>query len=137
MGIFSGVAYTLSSSLRANDQKYLTDILDVNGATRSPLKEATHIISDTPEFEGWQSAPENAEVVIVSGHGPRPIISSDICIAQMGRAIHCAGKAPDVRSKYSAGGPRWLTNGARPKYYSADPSMLFSGVCACATDASG
>ena len=72
MGIFSDVTYTLSSSLRANDQKYLTDILDANGATRTSLEDATHIISDTPEFEGWQSAPDNAEVVIVSGHGTHP-----------------------------------------------------------------
>jgi len=70
MGIFSDVAYTLSSSLRANDQEHLSDILDSNGATRSSLEDATHIISDTPEFEGWQSAPDNTEVVIVSGNGP-------------------------------------------------------------------
>ena len=68
MGIFSDVAYTLSSSLRTNDQKHLSEILDANGATQSALKDATHIISDTLEFEGWQSAPENAEVVTVSGH---------------------------------------------------------------------
>jgi len=72
MGIFSDVAYTLSSSLRVNDQKHLSDILDANGATRSSLEDATHIISDTPEFEGWQSAPENAEVVTVSGRGLHP-----------------------------------------------------------------
>ena len=137
MGIFSDVAYTLSSSLRVNDQKHLSDILDLNGATRSPLEDVTHIISDTPEFEGWQSAPENAEVVTVSGHGLHPTISPDICVAQMGRAIHCAWKAPDVRYKHLTCGRRWLTSSARPKYYSADPSMLFSGVCACATDASG
>lgn len=71
MGIFSGVAYTLSSSLRVNDQKWLSEILDPNGATRSSLEDSTHIISDTLEFEGWQSAPENAEVVTVRSHGPR------------------------------------------------------------------
>lgn len=71
MGIFSDVAYTLSSSLRTNDQEWLSDILDANGATRSALEDATHIISDTLEFEGWQSAPKNAEVVTVSNHGPR------------------------------------------------------------------
>ena len=71
MGIFSGVTYALSSSLRASDQKFLSDHLDANGATRNPLEDATHIVSDTLEFEGWQSAPENAEVVTVSGHGHR------------------------------------------------------------------
>ena len=70
MGIFSGVAYTLSSSLRASDQKSLSELLDANGATRGPVEDATHIISDTLEFEGWQSASENAEVVTVSDHGP-------------------------------------------------------------------
>lgn len=70
MGIFSDVAYTLSSSLRADDQKYLSEILDANGATRSSLKDATHIISDTLEFEGWRNAPEDGEVVTVSGHKP-------------------------------------------------------------------
>ena len=72
MGIFSGVAYTLSSSLRASDQESLSEFLDANGAARSTVEDATHIISDTLEFEGWQSAPENAEVVTVSGHGPHP-----------------------------------------------------------------
>lgn len=71
MGIFSGVTYTLSSSLRVSDQGFLSDHLDANGAARSPLEDATHIISDTLEFEGWQSAPENAEVVTVSSHRHR------------------------------------------------------------------
>jgi len=70
MGIFSGVAYTLSSSLRTNDQKDMSEILDANGATRSSLEDATHIISDTLEFEGWRNAPKNAEVVTVSRYGP-------------------------------------------------------------------
>ena len=71
MGIFSGVAYILSSSLRASDQEFLSGLLDANDATRSSLEDATHIISDTLEFEGWQSAPEQAEVVTVSGYEPR------------------------------------------------------------------
>lgn len=70
MGIFSGVAYTLSSSLRASDREFLSGILDANGATRSSLESATHVISGTLEFEGWQSAPENAEVVTVGAHEP-------------------------------------------------------------------
>ena len=72
MGIFSDVVYTLSSSLRTNDQKWLSDILDANGAARGSLEDVTHIISNTLEFEGWRSAPENAEVVTVSGHGSHP-----------------------------------------------------------------
>jgi len=71
MGIFSGVAYILSSSLRASDQEFLSGLLDVNGATRSSLEDTTHVISDTLEFEGWRSAPEKAEVVTVSGYEPR------------------------------------------------------------------
>jgi hypothetical protein len=70
MGIFSDVAYSISSSLRVNDQKGLSEFLDANGATRTSLEDATHIISDTMEFEGWQGAPENAEVVTVSGYVP-------------------------------------------------------------------
>ena len=65
MGLFSKVAYTLSSSLRAHDQKSLSAHLDANGATRSSLKDATHIITDTLEFEGWESAPNEAQVVTV------------------------------------------------------------------------
>lgn len=68
MGLFSGVTYTLSSSLRVDDQNYLTANLDANGATQSSLEETTHIITDTLEFEGWQSAPKNAEIVTVSCH---------------------------------------------------------------------
>ena len=71
MVIFSGVTYILSSSLRTSDQEFLSGLLDANGATRGSLEDATHVISDTLEFEGWQSAPEKAEVVTVSSHGPR------------------------------------------------------------------
>lgn len=70
MGLFSDVAYTLSSSLRVDDQKHLSANLDANGATPSSLEDATHIITDTLEFEGWQSAPKKAEVVTVSCHEP-------------------------------------------------------------------
>ena len=69
MGIFSGVAYTLSSSLPASDQEFLSGLLDANGAVQNSLEDATHVISDTLEFEGWQSAPENVEVVTVSSRG--------------------------------------------------------------------
>ena len=72
MGIFSDIAYTLSSSLRSNDQEWLSEMLDANGATRNSLEEATHIVSDTPEFEGWQNAPKNAEVVTVGGQWISP-----------------------------------------------------------------
>jgi len=72
MGLFSDIKYTLSSSLRADDQKLLSANLDANGATRTSLEDATHIITDTLEFEGWQSAPKNLEVVTVSGH-ERPL----------------------------------------------------------------
>lgn len=68
MGLFSGVAYTLSSSLRVDDQKHLSANLDANGATRSSLEDTTHIVTDTLEFEGWQSAPKSAEVVTVGDH---------------------------------------------------------------------
>ena len=70
MGLFSDVAYTLSSSLRVDDQKHLSATLDANGATRSSLEDATHIVTDTLEFEGWQSAPKNAELVTVSAYEP-------------------------------------------------------------------
>jgi hypothetical protein len=70
MGLFSGVAYILSSSLRADDQNLLSANLDTNGATQSSLKDATHIITDTLEFEGWELAPKHAEVVTVSSQGP-------------------------------------------------------------------
>ena len=68
MGLFSGVAYTLSSSLRVDDQKHLSANLDANGATRSSLEDTTHIVTDTLEFEGWQSASKSAEVVTVGDH---------------------------------------------------------------------
>lgn len=70
MGLFSDVAYILSSSLSVVDQKQLSANLDANGATRSPLEDATHIITNSLEFEGWQNAPKNAEVVTVSGLEP-------------------------------------------------------------------
>lgn len=66
MGPFTDVAYTLSSSLGVDDQNRLSTILDANGASRRPLEDATHIITNTLEFEGWESVPKSAEVVTVS-----------------------------------------------------------------------
>ena len=74
MGLFSGVAYTLSSSLHSEDQKKLSGSLDANGATPSPLEDATHIVTDTLEFEGWQSAPK-AEVITVGHYEPLKLLN--------------------------------------------------------------
>lgn len=88
MHLFSNVNYHLSSSLGLDDQNALAKLLDSNGAVQVTLQEATHIITDSLEFEGWQSVGEHVAVVTVS---PTYILSGvsnlDICADKMGRTI--------------------------------------------------
>lgn len=64
--LFSTIKYHISSSVSPHRKLELTSVLDANGAHGVPLTEATHIISDSTEFEGWQDVNPNVAVVSVS-----------------------------------------------------------------------
>lgn len=66
MHLFSNVQYHLSSSLSLDDQKALATLLDANGAVNDTLQHATHVITNSLEFDGWHSVADDVAVVTVS-----------------------------------------------------------------------
>jgi hypothetical protein len=67
MLLFHQVIYHLSSSLPLERQIELSHVLDSNGAeSAKTLDEATHIITNSHRFEGWQDIGETVSVVTVS-----------------------------------------------------------------------
>ena len=65
MLLFLDVKYCLSSSLDTETQSRLSLALADNGATRVPLEEATHVITNSIQFEGWQTVADGVFVVTV------------------------------------------------------------------------
>jgi hypothetical protein len=67
MMLFLQVKYYLSSSLPLERRNELSHVLDSNGAEKAnSLQEATHIITKSHRFEGWQDVGDHASVVTVS-----------------------------------------------------------------------
>lgn len=64
MPLFENVSYHLSQSLAEHTRLEISRILDCNGGTGVPLDLATHILSDTIEFEGCDTL--RGDVVCVS-----------------------------------------------------------------------
>ncbi|KAI5892963.1 uncharacterized protein SCHCODRAFT_01165414 [Schizophyllum commune H4-8] len=99
--LFHSVVYYISPSLRSSRREQLQAALDAHGAHASKtIGDATHIITDTARFDGWQEANEGAEIV-TDRWVDRSIV---------------------------------LDRAEPPEMYSADPTMLFSGVTATCTD---
>ncbi|KXN86850.1 BRCT-containing protein 1 [Leucoagaricus sp. SymC.cos] len=89
MSLFQDIIYHLSNALPPHRQEQLEYALSKNGATKATsLTSATHVIADSPHFEGVEDYWVDRTLVL--------------------------GKVQP------------------PQYYSADPSMIFSGVVACA-----
>jgi hypothetical protein len=66
MHLFADVKYYLSPSLDANDREALETLLNANGAVKETLQRATRIITNSFQFEGWQSVGSDAAIVTVS-----------------------------------------------------------------------
>ena len=64
--IFSGVKYSISTSLPAQRREELTKLLDANGASLVDVGEAGYVISDTLQFEGRERAQVDVKVVTVN-----------------------------------------------------------------------
>lgn len=59
--------YHVSPSLSNQRHKYLVEVLNANGAVAAPtIKEATHVITDSLAFDGWQDVPASVPVISVS-----------------------------------------------------------------------
>ncbi|KAL1746218.1 BRCT domain-containing protein [Schizophyllum fasciatum] len=102
--LLKSVVYHISPSYRSSRREQLQAALNAHGAQPAPtISKATHIITDTPRFEGYAEADETAEIV------------TDRWVE---RSIVLDRVEP-------------------PEMYSADPTMLFSGVTATCTDTIG
>ena len=66
MQLFSSIRYYLSPTLTQEKREFLQYTLDNNGAKAAgSLSEATHVISNSDRFEGWQDVGEETAVVTV------------------------------------------------------------------------
>ncbi|THV02405.1 hypothetical protein K435DRAFT_717243 [Dendrothele bispora CBS 962.96] len=64
MLLFENVKYHLSESLSSEAVARLAHVLNTNGATRAQsLQDATHVITNSNRFEGWQNIPDTITVV--------------------------------------------------------------------------
>ena len=70
--LFSDVKYHISSSLPTERSNELKSVLDANGAELVSVEEASHVISDTPSYEGHEAASPTVRVVMVSRLSSRP-----------------------------------------------------------------
>lgn len=65
MPIFDEVLYHLASSFSPQRKAELSNVLEANGASPEPLSTATHVITNSNRFEGWQSVGDDVAVVTV------------------------------------------------------------------------
>lgn len=65
--IFSSIKYFISPTYSVERQDELSKFLDANGASRANIEEASHIITNTLQFEGEPMAQEEARTVTVCG----------------------------------------------------------------------
>lgn len=66
MTLFENVLYHVSQSLSEETRTEISRILHFNGAVETSLKNATHVISNTIEFEGCDTLAQNVVCVTVS-----------------------------------------------------------------------
>jgi hypothetical protein len=65
MSLFADVNYHLSLSLPQELRTHLTHVLNGHGATAGTLEDATHIITNSNQFEQWQTVSDGVFVVTV------------------------------------------------------------------------
>jgi hypothetical protein len=67
MGLFDGVSYKLIPAPDPLYTQQLANLLNTNGGIPADtLEEATHVISDSDRFDGWEKVPSDIPVVTVS-----------------------------------------------------------------------
>jgi hypothetical protein len=65
MQLFNSIRYYLSPTLTPEKREFLQYTLENNGAKAAGLSEATHVVSNSDRFEGWQDVGEECVVVTV------------------------------------------------------------------------
>lgn len=66
MPIFDGVLYWLSESLSQDRRTLNSNYLDINGGIAADsINAATHVITNTSQFEGWKRVEEGELTVSV------------------------------------------------------------------------
>lgn len=103
MAVFDDVRYWLSESLPPERQDIQRNYLDSNGAQAvDSIEDATHIITNSEQFEGWKRVEDgdiNAAVVTVCVRGRRSYVCgrSFFLLGAMGVSIDGSGESPTVR----------------------------------------
>lgn len=98
MAMFSGIVYYLSPSLPPQTRSELQRALNANGGQEVDKPgSATHILTDTLQFEGWEDVPDNIVRVTVSNSFIVSFLRVLITIsAEMGASVYRASEMARV-----------------------------------------
>lgn len=150
MAVFDDVVYWLAESLPQDRQQLIANYLNLNGGrAASAIESATHIITNTAQFEGWNRLGNGEEdaidaVAVSVSFLPFLGLSGLSCAGAgadrnlraggMGRSVYHTRKSTAVGANISSLFHFPNIFERRPQFYSPDPAMIFSGITACATD---
>lgn len=128
----------LPETLPPQRRSEITYVLECNfGEVVDAIHSATHIVTNSSRFDGWQNVDEDVKVVSVSPIVPPCLPYSPLnCIQDLwvdrclvlGKALPCV---PLVMQTFPS-----LNFRIRCEFYSADPAKIFSGVVACGSGVS-
>ncbi|TFK35317.1 hypothetical protein BDQ12DRAFT_714751 [Crucibulum laeve] len=123
---FAGVRYHLASCLSISRVNNLRHALNANGSTEAAGLEdetLTHVVTDSHRFEGWE---------VVEERNARMRESKEV----EGSTGEGDGGQKQIHIITDTWVEKSIIHGKMQpeETYSADPSMLFSGVVACATE---
>jgi hypothetical protein len=94
MPVFDEVSFVVSPSLPLHSQRDISHLLLVNGAAiAASINEATHIISNTNRFEGWQNIPDTLAVVTERW------VQKSVVLGKMQQLVACL-KVSQAHSSY-------------------------------------
>jgi hypothetical protein len=134
---FDGVCYYITDTLPVEQRAFLREILKENGAEAAvELSDATHIITKSKEFDGRDSARQDACIVTVRYVHFSINRRLKYCyLERLGRTI-CYLRENDAVCKNCILITHLIIHSCwySPESFSPDPSKLFSGVIACATE---
>jgi hypothetical protein len=97
MLLFLDVKYYLSPSLPQELQSKLSIALADDGATRVPLDEASHVITNSNQFEGWETVADTVLIVTVRVRLSLVLEDSFLSLGTMGYSVNIHWQDTAVR----------------------------------------
>lgn len=100
MPLFDSITYHLSETLTPSTHARVASLLSLNGATPSSVDEATHIVSNSAQFEGWEKAKGVVATVSPLHMSYLRVLKCHMCVGGMGDTLDGAGETAAVCSSF-------------------------------------